>query len=157
MAIEKLKFNVNICPKTLISKNKKPEFTITIDDKVYIHNTELGVNSAEDSVTISFEAELEFGPHVLAFNFLNKDSKTDTQSSQGKILDDLYIQINKVEIDDIDLSSILSKIARYDLVAPVQFNDNMVSTLYNHRFLSWNGAYKIPFETPFYKWLLDQF
>lgn len=157
MNFEKLEFKITLCPKVLLSQNKYPEFKILIDNHVYHHSKDLGVNSTDEQIDIIFNANLDKGDHEFALQFLNKNSQKDTVARDGKIIDDLFIEIRKIEVDGIDINSLLPKLAKYTLDEPVVFNNISSQEFLNHKFLSWNGSYKFTFNSPFYVWLLDQF
>ena len=76
---------------------------------------------------------------------------TDVVQSEDKteILKDLLLNIKTVEIDEIDLGNLVftnSEFVGDDSSRPVL--DKCVD-------LGWNGTWTLPFESPFYIWLLE--
>ena len=146
---EKLSFRVYFKPGILVSKNKWPEYRICINDTEYRHGF------ATDQAPVSFYADLEEGENHLQISFINKNHNRDTiVDDKNNVIDDLHLQIDKIEIDDIELGSLLRK-SVYELDEEVQLDGNPVKTLPNHLFMSWNGTVTLTFTSPFYLWLLE--
>ena len=149
MSAEILNFKVTLCPGVLHRINKFPEYRITLD------GVDQKLGSLTEESTISFGAEVGEGEHTLQISFVNKDHTCNTfVDADGKIVEDLFIHLTKLEIDDIDLENLLSH-SVYDLATPVEFNGAQVSSMPNHRFMSWNGTITLKFTSPFYLWLLE--
>lgn len=155
MTTEKLEFKLTLCPKKLLAKNKAPEFKITINDHLYIHNKDLSVDSKHEKVEVIFPAELLYGTNEFKFEFLNKE-RGDSMYEKSSIVDDLYIHILKVEVDNMDITPLIKKLSVYRLNEPVFYNNCWQQKFQSHNFLSWNGVWSFQFQTPFYKWLIDQ-
>jgi hypothetical protein len=127
---------------------KVPIYSILINDKV-IQTTEIVSPSGEVDI-IEFDADIEEGPAKLQIRLENKDD-TDVIQSEDKtaILQDLLLNIKTVEIDEIDLGNLVftkSEFVGDDSSRPVL--DKCVD-------LGWNGTWTLPFESPFYIWLLE--
>jgi hypothetical protein len=127
---------------------KVPIYSILVNDKV-IQTTEITAPSGEVEI-IEFDAELEEGPAKLQIRLENKDDSDVVQSAdKTEILQDLLLNIKTVEIDEIDLGNLVftkSEFVGDDSSRPVL--DKCVD-------LGWNGTWTLPFESPFYIWLLE--
>jgi len=127
---------------------KVPIYSILVNDRL-IQTTE--VSSPSDEVDIiEFDAEIEEGPCTLKIRLENKDDTDVVQSAdKTEILQDLLLNIVSVEIDEIDLGNLVftkSEFVGDDKKRPVL--DRCVN-------LGWNGTWTLPFESPFYIWLLE--
>jgi hypothetical protein len=127
---------------------KVPIYSILVNDQL-IQTTEIKSPSGEVDI-IEFDAELDEGPARLQIRLENKDD-TDVVQNADKtaILQDLLLNIKTVEIDEIDLGNLVftkSEFVGDDSSRPVL--DKCVD-------LGWNGTWTLPFESPFYIWLLE--
>ena len=146
---EKLNFRIYFKPGILVSQNKWPEYRICVDNVEYRHGF------CTDELPIGFQADLEEGEHKLQISFTNKNhSRNTVTDQQGNIVEDLNLQIDKVEIDDIELGTLMQK-SVYELDEEVEFDGKRIKTLPNHLFMSWNGTVTLTFTSPFYLWLLE--
>lgn len=155
METEKLEFKLTLCPKRLLIKNKSPEFKIAINDHVFIHSQALSVESCQDKTEVVFKAELPYCVNEFKLFFINKEPG-DTIYENGNVIDDLYIHILKVEVDNMDITPLVKKLSVYNLNSPTIYNNIQCTKFLSHNFLSWNGVWSFQFDTPFYKWLIDQ-
>jgi hypothetical protein len=143
--IEKLHFKIGL---TGTYWDKKPEYSILINDQVIKRDT---VTSASgETFFVEFDAEVEEGPASLKIRLENKDC-TDTIQNEDKtaILKDMLLNIKSVEIDEIDLASLIFTKTQFvgdDADRPVL--DKCID-------LGWNGTWTLPFDSPFYIWLLE--
>ena len=143
--VEKLHFKIGIGGTYW---RKIPIYSILVNDTV-LFTKEISTPSDEVSF-IEFDHELEEGPARLKIRLENKDW-TDTVQNQDKteILQDMLLNIISVEIDEIDLGNLIfskSEFVGDDADRPVL--DKCVN-------LGWNGTWTLPFESPFYIWLLE--
>jgi hypothetical protein len=127
---------------------KRPIYSILVNEKL-IETKEISAPSGE-SFYVEFDTELEEGPHKLHIRLDNKDwSDTVQNADKTEILKDMLLNIKSVEIDTINIGDIVfthSLFTGDDPDRPVL--DKCVD-------LGWNGTWTLPFETPFYIWLLE--
>lgn len=127
---------------------KVPVYSILVNNQL-IQTTEITSPSGEVDI-IEFDAELDEGPATLKIRLENKDDTDVVQSAdKTEILQDLLLNIKTVEIDEIDLGNLIftkSEFVGDDSNRPVL--DQCVD-------LGWNGTWTLPFEIPFYIWLLE--
>jgi hypothetical protein len=127
---------------------KVPVYSILVNDRL-VQTNEIASASGEVDI-IEFDAELEEGPARLQIRLENKDDTDVVQSAdKTEILQDLLLNIKTVEIDEIDLGNLVftkSEFVGDDSSRPVL--DKCVD-------LGWNGTWTLPFESPFYIWLLE--
>jgi hypothetical protein len=100
---------------------------------------------------IEFDTELADDEyHELKIRLENKtDSDTVENEDKTAIVRDMVLNIQKIEIDEIDLGQLISTASLYtgdDASRPVL--DNCVN-------LGWNGTWALKFRSPFYIWLLE--
>lgn len=137
---------------TLSSKqwDKHPQFSLWVDHHRLI-SSEL---PNEQHHTFEFKHTVEEGPHTLRVRLENKD-KEDTQIINGKIVNDMLLNIDDITIDGVSLGNLLWT-ADYQLDQPQQYNGETITKLDNCVNLGWNGSYIINFDSPFYIWLLEK-
>jgi hypothetical protein len=131
---------------------KRPAFAILINDSV-IQRSIVATQNEEDFV-VEFDYTVEEGPQILKIRLENKED-SDVQKDNYddpenfKIIGDMLLNIRGVEIDEIDLNSMLyskSKFVADDTARPTL--DTCVD-------LGWNGTWELAFTSPFYIWLLE--
>jgi hypothetical protein len=147
---EKLQFKIGLSGTY---HDKKPAYTVSIDDTEYAAGT-VAVDS--DAIFyVEFAASLaEDQQHTLKIRLDNKTS-TDTKTNNGDIVADMLLNIASIEVDEIDLGSLLWSHSVYKIDHPQKFNNGVVTELTNCVNLGWNGSYQLTFKTPFYIWLLE--
>lgn len=142
------------------SSQKSPEFSVYINDKEFL-DTKI---SAEQSQTeyFEFDAEIEEGPCNLKIEFKNKLPEDTKTNANGEIVEDLLLNIDSVEIDGIDLGSLLWTASDYRPIYPEVYKNKMQAegkelseSVENCVNLGWNGSWNLPFTSPFYIWLLE--
>jgi hypothetical protein len=143
---EKLHFKIGLAGTYW---NKRPVFSIAVNDTVVIEKTEI-ISASEEEFFVEFDAEVAEGPTSLKIRLENKEW-TDTVQNEEKteILKDMLLNIKSVEIDEIDLANMIYTKTEFvgdDADRPVL--DKCVD-------LGWNGTWTLPFESPFYIWLLE--
>jgi hypothetical protein len=140
--------------------DKKPNFTISVNNQVY----ESRSISAESGVTeyFTFTTELTEGPAVLSISLLNKedsDVKKDNYDDpvNFKILGDMLLNIESIEIDEIDIGTLRHTASEFFLAVPQSdsWGNTLITSIKECVNLGWNGTYRLPFESPFYVWLLE--
>jgi hypothetical protein len=133
--------------------DKRPEYSISIDDTEYAKST-VTVDS-DEIFYVEFDATLNDNKnYFLNISLLNKTNE-DTQLVNGNITKDMLLNIVSIEIDEIDLGALIWTASEYFPDRLQKINGEIVSSLKNCVNLGWNGAYRLPFTTPFYIWLLD--
>lgn len=129
--------------------NKRPAFSVLLDDQK-ITNGSIVVAEKEIQY-IEFSSEIaEDSNHKITIRLENKDS-SDTVQSEDKtsIVKDMLLNIESIEIDEIELGSLLWSASTY---IP---DDNQFPETKNCVNLGWNGSYTLEFASPFYLWLLE--
>ena len=142
------------------SQVKHPKFKISINDTEFV-NGELkgGVNETE---YFEFDVPVAEGKNSLIIEFNNKSVHDTIMDSNGVIIADLLLNIDSVEIDDIDLNSLLWTSSEYRPNYPetykiktAQSGQELSESIINCVNLGWNGKWVLPFTSPFYIWLLE--
>lgn len=131
--------------------DKKPQFSIWIDNKVIIQ-TEI---SSDDLQTHKFTRNIDEGEHTLRIKLENK-TKTDTLIINDEISKDMLLNINDITIDDITLGRLMWTESIFALDEPQQYQGKEITQLDNCVNLGWNGSYVFKFSSPFYLWLLEK-
>ena len=157
MATEKLKFKLELYATMW---DKPPHAEILIDGKSY-YNSE--ITSTEDKPTlIEFEAEVDEDKKVdLIINRSNKGVNQTVVNEKGDILKDQLLHIKRIEIDEIDLGSLVFT-GLYTPKYPEPWATQMAESgrelsesFTNVTQMGHNGEWKFTFTTPFYMWLLE--
>ena len=136
-----------------LSNGKLPMYSVLIDGVVV--QTGTATPDADSVFTTEIKTSLINGDHTLAIRLLNKGVRDTKVDSEGKITEDLYLVVEKITIDDIDLGLSLLETGHYILDQKVNFNGSDIDQLPGHKHLTWNGTWSLPFSTPFYLWLLE--
>jgi hypothetical protein len=156
MTTEKLKFKLELYATMW---DKPPIADIKINEKSYFKEE---ITSIKDKPTIiEFEHELEEGKsYNLIIDRLGK-GKNQAKKKKKKIIKDQRLNIKSIEIDEIDLGSLI-----YDGVYKPNYPEPWASqqakagnklpeTLKNVTQIGHNGTWTFTFESPFYMWLLE--
>jgi len=145
---EKLHFKINLSGTYW---EKRPVYSILVNDNV-IETREIEAASGEVFCT-EFDTEITEGPATLKIRLENKEDsdvkKDNYESAEFNIIGDLLLHIKSVEIDEIDLGNLIYTKTKF--VA----DDTDRPTLDKCIDLGWNGTWVLPFESPFYIWLLE--
>jgi hypothetical protein len=143
--VEKLHFKIGLSGTYW---SKVPIYSILVNDTL-LFTKEITTPSDEVFFT-EFDHELEEGPCTLKIRLENKDWKDTVQNDdKTEILKDMLLNIVSVEIDEIELGNLIftkSEFVGDDATRPVL--DKCVN-------LGWNGIWTLPFDSPFYIWLLE--
>jgi len=129
--------------------DKKPQFSIWLDDKV-ITQSEIGT----DNSVIKFVRTLADGEHALKIRLENK-TPADTLIENGAIVRDMLLNIDDITIDNISLGNLMWD-SEYLLDSPQIYNGKEITRLDRCINLGWNGTYAMIFTSPFYLWLLEK-
>ena len=129
--------------------NNAPKIKVAVNDQTLL-DVELGTK-------LDYEQPVELeddSNHQLTFTLYNK-TKYDTVVKDGVIEKDTLIKISNIELEEIDLTSMLSlnKELFYYEHDSNGSKDLEKHTLYDT--LGCNGTATINFTTPFYVWLLE--
>lgn len=153
---EKLKFRLELWA-TYWDKKPKAEILINTESK---HSAE--IDGTEDKPTlIEFEHELTEGEkYDLQVVRSNKDS-SQTKLENGEIVKDQLLHIKSIEIDEIDIGSLVYEGWYYPeypepwATQQREAGNELVEKFKNATILGHNGTWKLGFESPFYMWLLE--
>jgi len=153
---EKLKFRLELWA-THWDKKPKAEIKINTESK---HSAE--ISGTEDKPTlIEFEHELTEGEkYDLQVVRSNKDS-SQTKLENGEIVKDQLLHIKSIEIDEIDIGSLVYEGWYYPeypepwATQQREAGNELVEKFKNATILGHNGTWKLSFESPFYMWLLE--
>ena len=155
MATEKLKFKLELYATMW---DKPPIADIKINEKSYFNEE---ITSTEDKPTIvEFEHELEAGKCDLIINRVDKHIN-QTVVKEGKIVKDQLLHIKSIEIDDIDIGSLVYEgIYKPEYPEPwatqqAEAGNKLPETLKNVTQMGHNGTWTFTFDSPFYMWLLE--
>jgi hypothetical protein len=158
METEKLKFKIGLSGT---SPDKQPHFLIDIDGKNQIKAAL--TKAPNETEYFEFEIELDEGNHCLDIRFTNKISGDTVLDEKGHFLSDLLLNIDSIEIDEIDLGTLKWTLSEYR----PQYHPNYVNEYVKSKGkepeeivkncvnMGWNGTWTLPFQSPFYIWLLE--
>ncbi len=156
MATEKLTLKLELYATMW---NKPPIADIKVNEKSYFNKE---ITGTEDKPTIiQFAHELEEGkPYNLIIDRLGKNTR-QTIVEDNKIVKDQLLHIKSIEIDEIDLGSLLFEgVYRPQYPEPWatqqrEAGNSIPETLKNSVDLGHNGTWTFSFTSPFYMWLLE--
>jgi len=156
MAGETLNFKIGLSGS---HSSKCPHITISVGSKEYFDGT---LAASTGTQYIEFAAEVPEGNSELKITFTNKTRYDTVVDAAGKIVEDMLLNIESIEVDDIDLGTLLWTASVYRPVYPDVYQAEMKkqgqeleAEVKNCVNLGWNGTWILPFETPFYIWLLE--
>lgn len=132
--------------------NKRPEFSILVNGIEYLSGT-IATDTGQVEL-YEFSAEVPINQdNILSIRFLNKDDtdvvKDPPSEEPYKIVQDMLLNINSIEINQFDLGSLLWTHSEF-----VSDESNR-PTLAGCVNLGWNGSYNLNFSTPVHAWLLE--
>ena len=107
----------------------------------------------QEPVDFVHEVEDQEARHLLEFEMLNKSDQHTPWDSQGQILGDCQLQIEKMSFDGIELTQIFSRNSQY-LHSYNDPNGEVVTDQF-YEIMGCNGVVRFEFETPVYLWLLE--
>jgi hypothetical protein len=154
---ETLHFKIGLSGSSL---TKQPEICIFVNDTEFFN----GFLSAPANQTqyIEFDTEIVEGECSLVVEFKNKSKFDTVVDNDGKIIDDLLLNVESIEIDQIDLGILLWTHSDYRPHYPDVYKSIMLEqgkelpeSVKNCVNLGWNGKWILPFQSPFYIWLLE--
>ena len=130
--------------------DRRPQFSVWLDDHVVIQSE---ITSSAEQI-ISFVRKVDEGSHTLKIRLENKTT-ADTIIENGKVVNDMLLNIDDVTIDDISLGNLLWS-AEYILDGKQMYQGKEIDHLDGCVNLGWNGTYTLKFTSPFYIWLLEK-
>ena len=137
-------------------EKKQPKFSIAIDGTT-VHEGNL-TKAPNVTEYFEFDVSLTEEPHELQISFLNKEPTDTIKDDSGNIVGDLLLNIDSIEIDEIDLGTLLWTASIYNPIYPKSYIDldqKSIKDVTNCVHLGWNGTWRLPFICPFYVWLLE--
>ena len=145
MSAEKLHFKIELGGTYW---RKAPKYTISVNGQTVVSD-HITTPSNETSF-IEFDAEVLEGPCSLKIRLENKDNSDTVQSAdKTEILQDMLLNIGKIEIDEIDLAHLVFQNSTFtgdDPTSPLLPNCINPAS---------NRTWDLPFSSPFYIWLLE--
>jgi hypothetical protein len=142
------------------SAKKQPKFKISVNNTEFVY-TQL---TSDVNVTeyFEFDAEIAEGECALVIELVNKLMYDTVLDANGNIVEDLLLNIDSIEIDEIDIGSLLWTASDYIPNYPekhklkaAQAGQELPESVKNCVNLGWNGTWTLPFASPFYIWLLE--
>ena len=157
MATEKLKFKLELYATMW---DKPPHAEILVGGKTYFDGD---ITSTEDKPTlIEFEVEVEEDKKCdLIINRSNKTVPQTVVNDKGDLLKDQLLHIKRIEIDEIDLGSLVftgvytPKYPEPWATQQAESGKELREAFTNVTQMGHNGEWKFTFTTPFYMWLLE--
>ena len=140
--MEKIKFKAVIDSEYF---NNPPYLRISIGDDVLADFPVTEETVIEKELTVEDDKT-----YKLNFTLYDK-SKYDTVIEDGKIVKDTVVKIKQVEVDDVDITSMLS--INQDTFYYIHDGSTEKHAFYDT--MGVNGTSTIEFTTPFYVWLLE--
>jgi len=157
MEQENLHFKIGVSGS---SSKKQPKIRILINNEEQV--TDQLVVDENTTQYFEFDATVPEGACFLGIELLNKTTLDTVLDANGNIIEDLLLNIDSVEIDEIDLGSLLWTASDYRPDYPEKYQLEMSNqgkdlpvSVKNCVNLGWNGRWTLPFTSPFYIWLLE--
>jgi hypothetical protein len=156
MKIEKLQFNLELYSEYW---DIPPRIELSVDNNV-IFNGKIKADKQNPHI-ISFSKIIEQDKeHILTIKRMDK-STDQCILENGKIIKDQILYIKKIEIDDIDIGTLVYEgvfYPEYDKKWAEEQQKNNVQlpeSIKQINSLGHNGTWKLTFNSPFYMWLLE--
>ena len=157
MATENLKFKIELFATFW---DKKPTCEVLVND-TSVYNGVVDGSEKEPNV-IEFKHPCEEGKEYKLI--LNRQGKNDSQTilnDKGDILHDQLLHIKSIEIDEIDIGTLVFD-GVYQPEYPKQWaarrrksGIDLPETIQNVTRMGHNGTWTFQFSSPFYMWLLE--
>jgi len=142
------------------STKKQPEFKISVNNTEFVSAQLIG--DANVTEYFEFDASVDEGECSLVIELVNKSMYDTVLDASGNIVEDLLLNIDSVEVDEIDLGSLLWTASDYRPNYPekhklkvTQSGQKLPESVKNCVNLGWNGSWILSFTSPFYIWLLE--
>jgi len=157
MQTERLKFKLELYATYW---DKPPVAEILINGESQYRSEIKGTE--KDPTMIEFEKELTEGEkYTLSISRSGKDTRQTKLTSKGEIEKDQLLHIKSIEIDEIDIGSLVYE-GVYTPEYPEPWYTQEVSagntpekSFKNVTTMGHNGTWTLAFESPFYMWLLE--
>jgi len=157
MATEKLKFKLELYATMW---DQPPVAEIKLNSQSYFKSE---ITSTEQNPTvIEFEAELtEESEYNLIIERSGKGKNQTVLDDKGKISKDQLLHIKRIEIDEIDIGSLVyegvytPKYPEPWATQQRESGNDLKDSFKNVTQLGFNGEWKFTFSSPFYMWLLE--
>ena len=157
MATEKLRFKLELWGEYW---DQPPHVKIGINDHIHF-NGKISASEKEPQVII-FEHEcIEESKYELIIERMRKTSNQTVLDHAGNILKDQLVHIKTVEIDEIDIGSLVYE-ANYTPKYPEPWASQqkrsgimLPESFKNVTVMGHNGSWSLSFQSPFYMWLLE--
>ena len=157
MATEKLKFKIELFSTMW---DLPPQVEILINDKSFYKNSISATEEAPE--VIEFEHETKEGnEYNLQIKLFGKQTNQTVVNEKGDILNDQLLNIKNIEIDEIDIGSLVYK-GEYTPEYPqpwaaqqAESGNTLPKSLQNVTQMGHNGTWQLKFTAPFYMWLLE--
>jgi hypothetical protein len=135
--------------------DRPPQYSVLVNDMAVVSSS-LVDTATEEVFYVEFDMESDVELNRLQIRLENKTPQ-DTVENADKtgIVKDMLLNIVSVEIDEIDLKSVIYKSSEYHVDEPVVHNGETVSVVKNCINLGWNGEWQFHWTNPFYLWLLE--
>ncbi len=120
---------------------------IRLDDQTIYENAHI-----KDQETVEHEFSDADAEHELTFELFGKLPSHTKINQDGEIIQDVLIFVKDLELDGIDISQVLQKLAVYS------HDFNGTQALVQDQFrgvMGCNGTVILKFNTPLYLWLLE--
>ena len=157
MATEKLKFKLELHATMW---DKPPVAEILINDKSYFNDDITGTEDKPQ--VIEFEHEFDEGKeYELVIKRSGKTVSQTVVNDKGDILNDQLLNIKSIEIDEIDIGSLVFEgIYTPEYPEPWAAQQRESGTELQESFknvtqMGHNGTWQFKFASPFYMWLLE--
>jgi hypothetical protein len=156
MSTEKIHFKIGLSGTHW---DKKPHYTISIDDKEYVNASITKESGATEYVEFDCEV-VEEAEHVLRIRLDNKaaeDTVTDNPDlADCKIIKDMLLNLVSIEVDDIELGTIAQMSGVFKFDEPQNYPSAGATEIPLCVNFGFNGTYELQFSSPFYLWLLEK-
>ena len=157
MATEKLKFKLELYATMW---DQPPVAEIKLNSQSYFKSE---ITSTEQNPTvIEFEAELtEESEYNLIIERSGKGKNQTVLDDKGKISKDQLLHIKRIEIDEIDIGSLVyegvytPKYPEPWATQQREAGNDLRESFKNVTQMGFNGVWKFRFASPFYMWLLE--
>ena len=157
MGTEKLKFKLELYATMW---DLPPRADILINGQSMADKEISGTEDKPDLVTFDYDLE-EGKSYDLVISRSGKNRKQTIINDKGDILKDQLLHIKSIEIDDINIGSLVYEgVYTPDYPEPwatqqADIGHQLPKTIKNVTQMGHNGSWKLTFTSPFYMWLLE--
>ena len=157
MATEKLKFKLELYAEMW---DKSPHAEIMINDQSVFKQDITGTETKPDVIEFYHELE-ENAEYNLVIKRSGKDRNQTIINEKGDILKDQLLAIKKIEIDEIDIGTLVyTGVYKPEYPEPwasqqKQAGVELEESFTNVTHMGHNGTWTFKFSSPFYMWLLE--